>query len=68
MISGAIEGAQAKIDGFNFDARKHLLDYDDVLNKHREIIYKKRREMLEIKDLRPKIKDWIKTTEEEKAF
>jgi preprotein translocase subunit SecA len=68
MISGAIEGAQAKIEGFNFDARKHLLDYDDVLNKHREIIYKKRREMLEIKDLRPKIKDWIKTTEEEKAF
>ena len=51
MISGAIESAQSKIEGFNFDARKHLLEYDDVINKHREIIYKKRREFLEEKDL-----------------
>ncbi|MDO8601260.1 MAG: preprotein translocase subunit SecA [bacterium] len=68
MISGAIESAQSKIEGMNFDLRKHLLDYDDVLNKHREVIYKKRRELLEIKDLRFKIKEWIKTPEEEKAF
>ncbi|MBI2626133.1 MAG: preprotein translocase subunit SecA, partial [Candidatus Nealsonbacteria bacterium] len=68
MISGAIESAQSKIEGMNFDLRKHLLDYDDVFNKHREVIYKKRREMLEIKDLRFKIKEWIKTSEEEKAF
>ena len=47
MISGALESAQAKIEGFNFDARKHLLEYDDVMNKHREIIYKKRNEILE---------------------
>ena len=47
MISGIIETAQGKIEGMNFDMRKHLLDYDDVLNKHREIIYKKRREVLE---------------------
>jgi len=47
MISGAIESAQSKIEGFNFDARKHLLDYDDVVNKHREIIYKKRAAFLE---------------------
>ena len=47
MISGAIESAQAKIEGFNFDARHHLLEYDDVMNKHREIIYKKRKEVLE---------------------
>ena len=53
MISGVIESAQAKIEGFNFDTRKHLLDYDDVLNKHREIIYKKRREMLETEDWKP---------------
>ena len=51
IISGAIESAQSKIEGFNFDARKHLLEYDDVVNKHREIIYKKRREFLEEKDL-----------------
>jgi len=48
MISGAIESAQEKIEGFNFDARHHLLEYDDVLNKHREIIYKKRKAFLEI--------------------
>ena len=42
MISNALEGAQQKIEGFNFDARHHVLEYDDVMNKHREIIYKKR--------------------------
>ncbi len=47
MISGALESAQGKIEGFNFDARHHVLEYDDVMNKHREIIYKKRREVLE---------------------
>ncbi|MEK7562341.1 MAG: SEC-C metal-binding domain-containing protein, partial [Patescibacteria group bacterium] len=47
IISGAIESAQSKIEGFNFDARKHLLEYDDVVNRHREIIYKKRRKFLE---------------------
>ncbi len=47
MISGALESAQSKIEGFNFDSRHHLLEYDDVMNKHREIIYKKRREILE---------------------
>ena len=49
MISGALESAQSKIEGFNFDARHHLLEYDDIMNKHREIIYKKRREVLENK-------------------
>ncbi len=47
MVSGAIETAQAKIEGMNFDLRKHILEYDDVMNKHREIIYKKRKEILE---------------------
>src|SRR3989344_4786516 len=47
IISGAIESAQEKIEGFNFDSRNHLLEYDDVMNKHREIIYKKRGEFLE---------------------
>lgn len=47
MISGALESAQGKIEGFNFDARHHLLEYDDVMNKHREIIYKKRAEFLQ---------------------
>jgi len=46
-ISRAIDDAQAKVEGFHFDARSHLLEYDDVMNKHREIFYKKRREILE---------------------
>jgi len=47
MVSGAIESAQSKIEGMNFDARKHVLEYDDVMNKHRGVIYKKRKEFLE---------------------
>jgi len=47
MLTKRIEEAQTKIEGSNFDARKHLLDYDSVLNKHREVVYKKRREFLE---------------------
>ncbi len=47
MVSRALEQAQVKVEGFHFDSRKHLVDYDDVLNKQREIIYKRRRKILE---------------------
>jgi preprotein translocase subunit SecA len=50
IVSRAIEQAQTKVEGFNFDIRKHLVDYDDVLNKQREIIYKRRRIILENKE------------------
>jgi len=60
MISGAIESAQQKIEGFNFDARHHLLEYDDVLNKHREIIYKKRKEFLQSDNLREEVLEMIR--------
>ena len=46
LISGAIESAQSKIEGMNFDIRRHVLEYDDVMNKHRETIYRKRKEIL----------------------
>ena len=46
MLSKAIETAQKKVEGHNFDIRKHLLEYDDVLNKHRTVIYKRRRDIL----------------------
>lgn len=46
MVSRAIEQAQVKVEGFNFDIRKHLVDFDDVLNKQREIIYALRKKML----------------------
>ncbi|MDP3985144.1 MAG: preprotein translocase subunit SecA [bacterium] len=47
MVAKAIESAQRKVEGQNFDIRKHLLDYDDVLNKHRDVFYRNRREVLE---------------------
>jgi len=59
MISNALESAQQKIEGFNFDARHHVLEYDDVMNKHREIIYKRRKEILENVDLKPQMLDLL---------
>ncbi len=47
LVSRAIEQAQSKVERFNFDIRKHLVEYDDVLNKQREIIYERRRTILE---------------------
>jgi preprotein translocase subunit SecA len=52
MISGRIENAQKSVEAQNFDARKHLLEYDDVMNKQRETIYAIRRSALEGKDQR----------------
>ncbi|KKS57656.1 MAG: Protein translocase subunit SecA [Candidatus Nomurabacteria bacterium GW2011_GWF1_42_40] len=46
FISKTLEGAQAKIEGFHFDARKHTLEYDDVMNHQRKIIYERRQKML----------------------
>ncbi len=46
VVSKAIEAAQTKIEGFHFDARKHVLEYDDVLNKQRDAIYRMRKEIL----------------------
>ncbi|MBU1454602.1 MAG: preprotein translocase subunit SecA [Proteobacteria bacterium] len=57
MISKAIENAQRKVEGHNFDIRKHLLEYDDVMNKQREVIYRQRRELLSGEDIAPVIKD-----------
>ncbi len=48
LIGKLIESAQKKVEGHNFDIRKHLLEYDDVLNKHREAIYRRRRELLDV--------------------
>lgn len=47
MISKSIESAQKKVEGHNFDTRKHLVEYDDVMNSHRKYIYSKRRKVLE---------------------
>jgi len=59
MVSRAIENAQRKVEGHNFDLRKHLLEYDDVMNKQREVIYSQRREVLEGDTVLPIINDMI---------
>lgn len=59
LISKQIEAAQRKVESHHFDTRKHLLDYDDVLNKHREVIYRRRREVLESDDPTATIDDMI---------
>ncbi len=46
MVTKSIATAQTKVEGHHFDTRKHLLEYDDVLNKHREVIYRRRNEIL----------------------
>jgi len=52
LLSRTIENAQKRVEAYHFEIRKHLLEYDNVLNKHREIIYKERRRILEKADLR----------------
>ena len=52
LISRTIESAQTKIEGFNFDIRKHVLEYDDVMNKQREVVYRRRRSVLAATDMR----------------
>jgi preprotein translocase subunit SecA len=56
MISRAIEQAQIKVEGFHFDIRKRLVEFDDVANQQREIIYKLRRRILDSKDVKEEIK------------
>jgi preprotein translocase subunit SecA len=56
-ISKAIENAQKKVEAHNFDIRKHLLEYDDVMNKQREVIYARRRELLSGASLKDEVFD-----------
>ncbi|KKB44016.1 preprotein translocase subunit SecA [Bacillus thermotolerans] len=61
MVSKAVESAQRRVEGNNFDARKRLLQYDDVLRQQREIIYKQRDEVLESENLRDILEGMIMT-------
>jgi preprotein translocase subunit SecA len=61
LLSGQIEQAQKRVEGNNFNTRKHVLEYDDVMNVQREIIYKQRRSVLEGEDLRSSIMDMVTT-------
>ncbi len=64
IISRSIESAQTKVEGKNFDIRKHLVEYDSVLNMHRDIIYKRRRKLLENTNLKNDIIVLIEQTAE----
>jgi preprotein translocase subunit SecA len=59
MISKAIENSQVKVEAFHFDIRKHLVDYDNVVNKHREVIYGERDKILAGADLKANILDMV---------
>ncbi|GFN32644.1 preprotein translocase subunit SecA [Paenibacillus xylaniclasticus] len=60
MISRAVESAQKRVEGNNFDMRKIVLQYDDVMNQQREVIYKQRREVLNSENIRTIVTDMIK--------
>jgi len=60
MISRAIENAQRKVESHNFEIRKHLLEYDDVMNKQREIIYQQRREVLQGDNVHEVVNEMVK--------
>ena len=55
MVSRTIEGAQTRVEGYNFDARKHVVEYDDVINRQRETIYHERERILRSQHLGPTI-------------
>ncbi len=67
MISRAIENAQARVEGHNFEIRKTLLEYDDVMNQQREVIYRQRREALDGKSLKSSILEMIRDKADEIA-
>ena len=55
MVSRTIEGAQTRVEGYNFDARKHVVQYDDVINRQRETIYHERERIIRSRNLTPTI-------------
>ena len=60
ILSGAIENAQKKVESQNFQSRKHVLEYDDVMNTQRGIIYEQRRRVLDGEDVSGNIRSWIR--------
>jgi preprotein translocase subunit SecA len=60
VISKSLESAQKKVEGFNFDARKNVVKYDDVMNRHRRVTYETRRALLENANVEGRIKQFIK--------
>lgn len=59
MVSRAIENAQKRVEGHNFDIRKHLLEYDDVMNQQRKVIYQRRNSVIEGETIKPIVVEFI---------
>ena len=59
FVSKSLEGAQKKVEGFNYDSRKNVVQYDDVMNRHRRAVYMMRKNLLDDKDVSAKIKEFI---------
>ncbi len=59
MVSRTIEGAQTRVEGFNFDTRKHVVEYDDVINRQRETIYHERERILRAESLTPTVLEML---------
>ena len=60
IVSKSIENAQKKVEGFNFDHRKRVVEQDDVMNVHREVVYKLRRRILELREGNNEYEEWLK--------
>ncbi|SDS37991.1 preprotein translocase subunit SecA [Corynebacterium timonense] len=62
MVSNAIKGAQARVENQNFEMRKNVLKYDEVLNEQRKVVYRERREILDSKDIKDQVRRMIGDT------
>ncbi|MEN9735434.1 MAG: hypothetical protein RL129_144, partial [Actinomycetota bacterium] len=62
MVSNAIKSAQTQVESLNFEMRKNVLKYDDVMNRQREVVYRERREVLEGRDLQDQTREFISET------
>ena len=60
LVGKVIENSQQKVEAYHFDIRKHLVEYDDVVNRHREVVYEERRKILSGADLKANIQDMIR--------
>ena len=67
MVTSALRQSQVRVEAYHFDIRKHLLEYDDVLNTHREVIYRERRKVLEGADLKANILDMVRKVVRERV-
>jgi preprotein translocase subunit SecA len=61
VMAYSIESAQKRVEGRNFDIRKHVLQYDNVMNYHRNLIYSRRKQILQSTELRSEIREMIRT-------